>query len=475
MPWPPRAATNYRSAGLWGIGRFRWPDSSRPPCGRLFATGWTASSIARGMCRSRPSSVRPAPARRRPPATSCNAAMAVPCGIEPTRWTATNPSSTEHLAQAVTRATGLDRLVARPRHACRRRRTCHRTTARGDRRVRRRDRNARASRRSAKSSSTSHPRSTSSRSRATGPRSTSPGSAWDRACARSVRTTCGSDRGRSIGCSVSLYRRPLLPHEVAELERRTGGWVAALQLFNLATTTLPAAERNAAIAHVGRRSGPDWDFLADNVLNGLPDELQLFLLETAPLERLTAPLCDDLLGERTSALRLAELDRLQLVTSSMEAPGSFRSHEVLRAHLEGLLMEWEGADAVRKRYRQAAETLERHGQFPEALRAYCRGEDWPSASRLLGARGAEVADRPGSWLVGLPSADGPGRSMAAARRRQAAARRRTPGRCDRDVPARRRRGAHIAPGDGCPTGTPPAHVAPRPVERSVAGLGRGNA
>lgn len=201
-----------------------------------------------------------------------------------------------------------------------------------------------------------------------------------------------------------LYRRPLLPHEVAELERRTGGWVAALQLFNLATTMLPASERNAAIAHVGRRSGPDWDFLADNVLNGLPDELQLFLLETAPLERFTAPLCDDLLGVRTSALHLAELDRLQLVTSSMEAQGSFRSHEVLRAHLEGLLMEWEGADAVRKRYRQAAETLERHGQFPEALRAYCRGEDWPSASRLLGARGAEVADRPGSWLVGLPSA-----------------------------------------------------------------------
>ena len=87
----------------------------------------------------------------------------------------------------------------------------------------------------------------------------------------------------------------------------------------------------------------------------------------------------------------------------MEAPGSFRPHEVLRAHLDGLLREWEGADAVHKRYRQAAETLERHEQFADAVLAYCRGEDWASVGRLLGDRGAEVAARPGSWLLSLPS------------------------------------------------------------------------
>ncbi len=200
-----------------------------------------------------------------------------------------------------------------------------------------------------------------------------------------------------------LYRRPLLPDEVAELERKSAGWVAALQLFHLATTSLSAGERRATIAHVGRRSGPDWDFLADNVLNGLPDDMQLFLLETSPLERLTASLCDAVLGQQTSSAYLAELERLQLITPSLDSPGSFRSHEVLRAHLDGLLMEWEGADAVRKRYRHVAEALENDGLYAEALRAYCRGDDWASAGRLLGSRGAEVADRPGPWLVALPS------------------------------------------------------------------------
>jgi DNA-binding SARP family transcriptional activator len=199
-----------------------------------------------------------------------------------------------------------------------------------------------------------------------------------------------------------LYQRPLPPDEVAELERRTGGWVAALQLFNMATSGLAAGERRAVLAQVGRRAGPDWDFLAENVLAALTDELQLFMLETSPLPRLSAELCDDLLGSGGSIATLAELERLQLVTPSPEAPGVYRTHEVLRSHLEGLLLEWEGTDAVRSRYRRAADTLERHGLFADALSAYCRGDDWPSASRLLGSRGAEVADKPGSWLAGVP-------------------------------------------------------------------------
>lgn len=200
-----------------------------------------------------------------------------------------------------------------------------------------------------------------------------------------------------------LYVRPLSHAEVAELERRTGGWVAALHLFDLATARLTPAERRAAIAHVGRRSGPDWDFLAENVLSGLSDELRQFLLEIVPLERFTAELCDELRGARDSAHRLDELLGLQLATVSPEAAGTIRIHEVLRAHVDALLREREDVEEVHKRYRRAGEVLERHGYVAEALVAYCRGEDWESVARLLGARGAEVAAQPGTWLLGVPS------------------------------------------------------------------------
>ena len=221
-----------------------------------------------------------------------------------------------------------------------------------------------------------------------------------------------------------LYDRPLPPDEVAELERRTGGWVAALHLFNMATIGLAPRERRAVLAQVGRRAGPDWDFLADNVLSGLRDELKLFLLETAPLPRLTAELCDELLGVHDSWQRLEELERLQLVTPSVESPGSFRSHEVLRSHLDGLLVEWEGADAARKRYRQAAESLESRGHVTEALERVLprRGlGQRRSAARVARRRGRRpprhVAQRAASDVPRHRPVAAPGRRPPAAQRR----------------------------------------------------------
>ncbi len=86
----PRRRGNYRSC-LWGIGRFLGPVSSRPRSGRSFATGWTACSTARGTVPLTTSSVRPAPARRRPPATSSTAATARAVWYRAHPWTGTSP------------------------------------------------------------------------------------------------------------------------------------------------------------------------------------------------------------------------------------------------------------------------------------------------------------------------------------------------------------------------------------------------
>lgn len=199
-----------------------------------------------------------------------------------------------------------------------------------------------------------------------------------------------------------LYERPLPPDGIAELERRSGGWVAALQLFDLATAHLPADARHATISRVGRRAGPDWDYLAENVLAGLSEQHRDFLLETAPLERLDGELCDELLGVADSSRLLAELEHGQLITIAADDPSSYRCHEVLRAHLEALLVEAVGEAFVRKRCAIAARVLERRGRYPEALRSYCRADEPESASRMLSAKGHALAARPGRWLDRLP-------------------------------------------------------------------------
>ena len=99
---------------------------------------------------------------------------------------------------------------------------------------------------------------------------------------------------------------------------------------------------------------------------------------------------------------------------------AYRYHEVLRQHLDRMLVEEIGEAAARDRHAAAGRLLEEHGAFPEALRAYCRAEDWVEVRRLLGGEGERLAaSDAGGWIEALPPAierHDPWVALAAARR-----------------------------------------------------------
>ena len=220
-----------------------------------------------------------------------------------------------------------------------------------------------------------------------------------------------------------FYRDPVPPGELAVLARRTEGWAAGLQLFHLATRGKSADERRRILGGVGSSTRLLREYLARNVLAELPDELRQFLVDTSVLVRLTGDLCDELLERRGSALLLEELARRQLFTVALdESEGSFRYHEVLRSHLDRMLVEEVGEAEARRRHQRAAQLLERSGALPEALVGYCRAEDWPAVASLVGNRGEQVAGGPGLRLELLPAAlvrDSPWLALASARRARA--------------------------------------------------------
>lgn len=201
---------------------------------------------------------------------------------------------------------------------------------------------------------------------------------------------------------LDFYGEPLRPDELAELARRTEGWAAGLQLFHLATRGKPVIERRRMLAELGMRSRLVREYLARNVLDELPLHVRDFLLQTCVLGRLTPALCDELRGGTSSDVLLAELEQRQIFTAPLDEEGAYRYHEVLRSHLEGALVESVGEAEARRRYLLAGELLERHGHLPEALRAYCRAEEWAAARKLLGGRGEQVIGRAGAWLEALP-------------------------------------------------------------------------
>jgi DNA-binding SARP family transcriptional activator len=201
-----------------------------------------------------------------------------------------------------------------------------------------------------------------------------------------------------------FYAQPLGPHELAELARRTDGWAAGLHLFHLATRNRSGDERRSVLGALSSRSRMIREFLTSNVLDQLPAELRDFLVATSVLGVLNGQLCDWYLGRQGSQAILLELHRRRLFTLSLDGESSFRYHEVLRAHLEGVLVDEIGEDAVQEACRRAGSLLEETGALPEALRAYSRAGDAEAVARLLGRQGAALADQPGHWLESLPPA-----------------------------------------------------------------------
>ena len=222
------------------------------------------------------------------------------------------------------------------------------------------------------------------------------------------------------------YGDPVPPRDLAVLARRTEGWAAGLQLFHLATRGRSAEERKRILTGGGSSSRLVREYLTWNVLNGLPEELRRFLIDTCMLGRLTAALCDRLLGRVGSAGLLEELFRRQIFTVAVdEAEGSYRYHEVLRSHLDRTLVEQVGEETARARYTAAGRLLEEVGASAEALGAFCRAEDWESVRRLLGNHGEQLAEGASGWLETLPPAavrHEPWLELAAARRARAAGR-----------------------------------------------------
>ncbi len=200
------------------------------------------------------------------------------------------------------------------------------------------------------------------------------------------------------------YGVRLVPEEVAQLARRTGGWAAGLSLFHLATENRSASERRRVLASMSSRLLDTRDYLTHNVLATLEADQQEFLVRTCVLGRLSGPWCDQLMNTSGSARRLEDLARRHLFLVSHDGGITYQEHEVLRSFLEELLLDQVGEEGTRALYAAAGPILEMGGAYSEALRCYCRAQDWRAVDRLLGLSGDRVVDPLGPWGDALPPA-----------------------------------------------------------------------
>ena len=207
----------------------------------------------------------------------------------------------------------------------------------------------------------------------------------------------------------------LPPLHAQRLVERTEGWVAAIQLVGLSagvsddpTTVVDAF--TADHRHV-------FDYFRDEVITSLSDRLRAFLVDTAVLERLCAPLCDAVTGAADGQQILEELERRNLFVLPLDQRRRwFRYHhlfaEWLRLHVDDPL----------PRHRAAADWLLANGYTGDAVRHLLAAGDTDRAAAviedqrwlLIGqGRGKTLRD----WVDQLPPAalrTRPGLTLAAA-------------------------------------------------------------
>jgi LuxR family maltose regulon positive regulatory protein len=114
------------------------------------------------------------------------------------------------------------------------------------------------------------------------------------------------------------------------IEERTEGWVAGLQMAALSLQG--SDDIDEAIDSFGGSSHYIMDYLLEEVLLRLPDDLQTFLLHTSILDRLSGPLCDALI--QTKELCLVHAGAQGFPSTALIAPPNYRSSEQILDELE---------------------------------------------------------------------------------------------------------------------------------------------
>jgi LuxR family maltose regulon positive regulatory protein len=173
----------------------------------------------------------------------------------------------------------------------------------------------------------------------------------------------------------------LTTRDVAALEGRTEGWIAALQL-----AALSMQGRDDVAGFIAGFAGDDRyvvDYLAEEVLQRQPDRVQAFLLQTSILGRLSGPLCDAVTGQGGGRPMLEALDRGNLFLVPLDDRRRwYRYHHLFADVLQARLLD-EQPDQVPDLHRRASVWYEQDGEQSVAIGHALAAGDFQRAADLV--------------------------------------------------------------------------------------------
>ncbi len=186
---------------------------------------------------------------------------------------------------------------------------------------------------------------------------------------------------------------------------RTEGWPAGLRLLGDALHELPARSAiDIALAAAWSRIAV---YFAEQALADASSQVRAFLVDTAPLKRLCAPLCDALTGRTDAGHLLETCERQGLFMHRVaQRPDEFYRHGLFSEYLRGEFCKLPMPEQQRLHGR-ASDWLRHQGRFEEAFEHAIAADEPERAAGILDAcsdwRGSMLGRRLLSLTAQLPA------------------------------------------------------------------------
>lgn len=178
----------------------------------------------------------------------------------------------------------------------------------------------------------------------------------------------------------------LSAENVAALETCTEGWITSLQLAALALKGLLLRGREDIAGFIQAFAGSHrfvLDYLVEEVLQHQSEQIRTFLLQTAILDRFSAPLCDAVTERVDSKEMLAILEHSNLFLIPLDDQRKwYRYHRLFAEVLQMFLMA-EQPDQIAALHIRASSWYEQNGLRSDAIHHALTAKDFERAADLI--------------------------------------------------------------------------------------------
>lgn len=180
--------------------------------------------------------------------------------------------------------------------------------------------------------------------------------------------------------------------DISVLESHTEGWVTGLKM-----AAISLQSENDISAYVKNFSGADrhiMDFLLDEIFSRQAENVQQFLLKTSILDRLSASLCNAVVGIQNSQAMLDDLERSGLFVIPLDKTRTwYRYHHLFAEILQARLKNLEDG-SVNKLHHLAFLWFVERNIYDQAIHHAIAADDFPKAINLI----EQIADE--IWAAG---------------------------------------------------------------------------